>query len=159
MRNLSLSIVKHHFPTNPALDYYMDMHALKRGAPYKYYDALPTNADTDWAGNLADLMKLNDRRWAQHFKSKNRKRVYRGKTVADILTAEERETFHENYKNFMNEIVSDELDAARPAKERRSRAIAEIEQCWTDPRQPSYAAVKHIQQREWQDARAIFSHA
>lgn len=158
MRNLATSIVKHHFPADPSLDYYMDMHALKLGKPFKYYDAPPTNVDKDRAGNLQDLAAINDRRWARNLKPRKR-RTYTGKPVADVLTDDERAAFNESYAAFMKEIVSDELDAARPAKERRSRAIAEIEQCWNDPRQPSYAAVKHLQQREWKNAYSVFSHA
>ena len=155
---IHMTIVRYCFPANPDLDYYVDTRALKRNRPFKYYNRTAIqaaqNTDSEWAGNLDDLMKLNDRRWAAT--KKKRRTIHRD---VPTLTAEERETFHENYARFMRDVVSEEKDSAHVARTRRARAINEINECWLDPRQPSFAAIKPIQNREWQAAELVFSHA
>lgn len=137
MTKIHPSIVRFTFAADDSLAYYIDTHALDRKKPHKYYDALPTNVDPDRAGNMKDIMAISNRRWET-----NRKRPKRFKyaKLIDLGEANDETLHHVMDSN-------------------KSKAINEIEAAWLDKTEPSWAAVEHIRNRNWEAAELVFSHA
>lgn len=137
MRSLHPSIVRFTFIANDNLAYYIDTRLLKAGKPHKFYDALPTNVDADRAGNLADIQAISDKRWSSQRRKPKR---FKYANPIDLGEAND-ETLHSI------------MDI------NKFKAITEIEEAWLDKREPSWPAVKHLKNREWDKAELVFSHA
>ena len=115
---------------------YWDTRAMKAGRPYIYKDMDATDIQPEgYAGRISDMHTLNQKRWTE-----KRARPKRHKIVKQLDPA-----------------IFDELEHLM--KDRQNRALNEIEAAWLDTREPSWPAVKHIKNKEWEKAAAIFSHA
>ena len=115
---------------------YWDTRAMKAGRPYIYKDMDATDIQPEgYAGRIADMHTLNQKRW-----NEKRARPKRFKYQKQLDTA-----------------IFDELEHLM--KDRQNKALNEIEAAWLDTREPSWPAVKHIKNKEWEKAAAIFSHA
>ena len=123
---------------------YWDTRAMKAGKPYIYRDKDPLDLIENWAGPVKDMHTLNEKRWSERRRKPRRFKYANSHDTTARPNGKDTETW---------------IELEHLMKDNRTKAITEIETAWLDTREPSWPAVKHIREKNWEAAAAIFSHA